>query len=165
MSRHTTRWQQTRHYRAQVSKLLLHYWVLVLVPAICALSDYGVFGISAQHLLYVRLQSTVIVWYVLVVVVAFGELSVVHYSYIYATAGLTTCWHVVNSFDNNNTVLADWTKEEFYKTHISAAGHIFGIIISLPHSSSLNSVMQFCRLQARCDLWYSPPLCGYEALR
>jgi len=48
MSRHTTLRQQTIHYRVQVSTLLLHYWVLVLVPAIRALSDYGVYNMASQ---------------------------------------------------------------------------------------------------------------------
>jgi len=43
MSRHTTGWQQTRHYRVQVSKLLLRYCV----------------GVSVSHMSFIRLGCTI----------------------------------------------------------------------------------------------------------
>jgi len=85
MSRHTTGWQQTRHYRVQVSKLLLRYWVLVSVSAICALSDYGVqYGVSAT--IYMQGYSLLSLFDMCLLLLPLEDISVVHYIYIYATA-------------------------------------------------------------------------------
>jgi len=62
------------------------------------------------------------------VVVAFGGFSVVHYTYIYATA------HPATTTEKTARLTE---RKRTYETHISAAGHVFAIIISLPRFGML----------------------------
>lgn len=106
----------------------------------------------SQHLCKTTVYCHCVIQYVLVVV-AFGGFSVVHYVYLRNST----------SSNNNKNSPADWTKEELRDSYLCCRSR-FGIIMSLPRFGiffgelklSEHSVMRVCRLQARCDLWYSP---------
>jgi len=122
MSRHTTGWQQTR----QVSKLLLRYCV----------------GVRVSHMSFIRLVCTI--W-------RLEPPSMQGYSLLSLFDVCPCCcclWRILcrelylhlrnSTSSNNNRKTARLTeRKRNYETHISAAGHVFAIIISLPRFGML----------------------------